>query len=941
VDTTWKLSWQRARNHEGVTRGARALVALAAVLVYGWWADWRAELMPVLLGVIASALTETDDSWRGRLRAQCLALACFGLMAGAVWAAVSWPWVLMGVMALLAFGITMLGALSERYRAIAFGSLILFIYAGLAAHSSRAGAGDAIPRMLAGAAWYGVVSVLWHAVLPRAPVRYRLAKLYAMLGEYLRLKALLLEPVRDVDLERRRMALALHNGRVVDALNATKESLISRMGRGTPPLWLQTAMHQYLAAQDVHERVSSSHEHYDLLAQSFFHSDVLYRCQRVLTLLGEQALKLSVAIEAQTVPQHWGVTARAIEDMQAAVAHLASQPQSVGAASLPAQSRALRSLQALADNLTALAGVFAGALALPAHTAEAAVDHALFDREPRSLRDAWARLRSHWQLQSPWLRHSLRLSLSLMVGFALMQATADPHGYWILLTIVFVSQPQYAATQTRLMERAKGTAMGLALGWAVIQLFPGELVQAALLVLGGAVFFGARHTRYTLATAAVTTLLLLSFHQMGAASGVISARLLDTVVGCVIAAVASWLVLPSWQSRHWPRLAAQVLQTQALYLREILAQYQGGKCDHLAYRLARRNAHNADAALSNSYSAMLKEPLHVRGNAEVVGNFLCLSHTQLNYLSALGAQRGGGQSGRGQVVVQPPADVVGIGLAPVAPPGVAGVGGIGLQAPVHVHQAAVRGLAQQLAHPGALLGQEAAVFLVATPVFQVDRLVRDVDVAAQDELALGLQPHQVRVHGRQEAKLGLLALLARAAAGEVGADQRQLARRAVKAQLDIAALGVELGVAKTHAHVAGGMPAVDADAGIALFLGMVEIPGQAGELLEAPLHIRRLGLELLHANTIRALLVQPGLHPLGGRRADAIEVEAGELEQGCIHAESGRCRRERSGTNKSRNIDEPGAGLCALCRRGGRAAFWAIQNQGRPHEPVFFQRRAV
>ena len=89
MDTTWKLSWQRARNHEGVTRGARALVALAAVLAYGWWADWRAELMPVLLGVIASALTETDDSWRGRLRAQCLALACFGLMAGAVWAAVS------------------------------------------------------------------------------------------------------------------------------------------------------------------------------------------------------------------------------------------------------------------------------------------------------------------------------------------------------------------------------------------------------------------------------------------------------------------------------------------------------------------------------------------------------------------------------------------------------------------------------------------------------------------------------------------------------------------------------------------------------------------------------------------------------------------------------------------------------------------------------------
>ena len=163
----------------------------------------------------------------------------------------------------------------------------------------------------------------------------------------------------------------------------------------------------------------------------------------------------------------------------------------------------------------------------------------------------------------------------------------------------------------------------------------------ALLVLGGAVFFGARHTRYVLATAAVTTLLLLSFHQMGMSQGVILTRLLDTAVGCCIAAAAAWLVLPHWQSRQWPQLAAQALQTQAIYLREILAQYQSGKRDHLAYRVARRNAHNADAALSNSYSAMLKEPLRVRGGAEVVANFLRLSHTQLNYLSALGAQRGG------------------------------------------------------------------------------------------------------------------------------------------------------------------------------------------------------------------------------------------------------------------------------------------------------------
>ncbi len=45
ADTTWKLSWQRARTHEGFTRGARAFTALAAVLAYGWWAQWLGELV--------------------------------------------------------------------------------------------------------------------------------------------------------------------------------------------------------------------------------------------------------------------------------------------------------------------------------------------------------------------------------------------------------------------------------------------------------------------------------------------------------------------------------------------------------------------------------------------------------------------------------------------------------------------------------------------------------------------------------------------------------------------------------------------------------------------------------------------------------------------------------------------------------------------------------
>jgi YccS/YhfK family integral membrane protein len=636
VNDNWIASWQRARNHEGFTRGLQALLALGCVLALGWRAGWEDELMPVVLGVMASAFTETDDDWRGRLKTLALALLSFAVMMAAVWLTLPWPALLAAALALSAFVLTLLGALGERYRAIAFGALVLFIYAALSAGNLRGRAYELAPYLFGGAVWYGLIALLWAALWPKPTVRHRLSQLYALLGEQLRLKALLLEPVPGADRQQRRLELALHNGRVVDALNATKESLFSRLGPGQPPAWLRQAMQQYLAAQDIHERASSSHESYGLLSEAFARSDALYRCQRVISVLGEQSLKISQALRERSQPRHEGRTAGAIADMQAAIRHLEVCPSDA------ASARPLQALHALGDNLTELAEVFAQVMR-PGE----APDLSLFDRQVRSLEDALGRLRAQFSLRSALMRHALRLSLMLLIAFGIMQATQDPHGYWIVLTVLFASQPQFGATLRRLTERATGTALGLALGWALIRLFPDPWQQAVCTVLAGAIFIGKRGTDVRTAATAVTALVLMSFHQIGMSQGVIPARLLDTAIGSLIAGLGAWLVLPNWQARHWPRLAAQTLRAQAGYLRAILEQYRAGKQDHLGYRLARRNAHNADAALSNAYAAMRQEPERERLDMVASARFLVLSHTLLNYLSALGAHRG--ELGAGQL----------------------------------------------------------------------------------------------------------------------------------------------------------------------------------------------------------------------------------------------------------------------------------------------------
>lgn len=96
--------------------GVRAMLALSVVLLVGWQGDWSWQVMPVMLGVVASALTETDDNWKGRLRTQLIAVAVFAVIAGLVSLAQPWPALLAGALALSAFVLTMVGAVGERDR---------------------------------------------------------------------------------------------------------------------------------------------------------------------------------------------------------------------------------------------------------------------------------------------------------------------------------------------------------------------------------------------------------------------------------------------------------------------------------------------------------------------------------------------------------------------------------------------------------------------------------------------------------------------------------------------------------------------------------------------------------------------------------------------------------------------------------------------------------
>ena len=627
------LSLRRLWTLDKFAYSLRVFIAFSGALLFSGLAGDVALVIPLFLGIIASALSETDDSWQGRLQALVVTLFCFASASFVVQWLFPWPWLFAAGLAVSTFTLIMLGAIGQRYATIASGTLILSIYSMINIEQHGGVDEDVASRqllLLAGAAWYGAISVVWCALFSRQPVKQSMARVYKALGEFLILKSALFEPVRGVDVEARRVALARQNGKVVDALNQAKEMIFRRLEGQRGSRKLNRYLQIYFIAQDIHERASSTHYPYSALTEAFFHHDVLFRCQRLLDQQGRACRQLAKSLLLNRPFSH-EQSEQALADLRASIDNLSERGK-------PEWRPLIRPLNALADNLSTLEAQIAS-VHNPDTDSERR-DSALYDRSPSSLLEAWKRVRLNFTLGSPTFRHAVRLTTALVAGYGLLQWLDPQQGFWILLTTLFVCRPNFATTRRFLSQRILGTVLGLIAGWASISLFPQPLIQSMIAVAAGVSFFANREKHYVIATASITLLVLCSFNQVGDGFDLIWPRLFDTLIGSLIAGLAVFFILPDWQSRRLYREAAKVLTNHRRYLDEIVHQYEEGKQDDLAYRLARRNAHNADAALSTLLTNMLHEPGHYRKQDADNGlRFLVLSNTLLSHLSALGAHR--------------------------------------------------------------------------------------------------------------------------------------------------------------------------------------------------------------------------------------------------------------------------------------------------------------
>ncbi|UKA30121.1 YccS family putative transporter [Photobacterium damselae] len=606
----------------------RVLIAMIGVVFPCWYLNATSEVTPLILGIIAAALAETDDNLTGRLKALATTLICFLVASVSIEVLFDYPiFFALGLFS-STFGFIMLGAMGPRYASIAFASLLLAVYTMLGADSS-VNLWYQPMLLLGGAFWYGLLSLAWHILWPNQPVQQNLAHVFSQLATYLDSKSQLFEPIADLQPQPLRLDAAHNNAKVVAALNGAKATLLHRARRGQPHTTGDRFLKIYFMAQDIHERVSSSHYRYQDLAATFQRSDVLFRFQRLLRAQAMACRDISKALAMGKPYQHLEITEKTLDELRESINYLKAQNN-------PQWRLLLTQLDYLFSNLATVERQLAN-ISNPDATVTDETE--LADNEAHSIPDLWRRITSQLNPQSLLFRHALRMAIALTVGYGCIQFLHLERGYWILLTTLFVCQPNYSATRQKLVQRVIGTLGGLLAGIPLLYLFPGQEGQLVLMILAGVLFFAFRMVRYDLATAFITLLVLFCFNQLGEGFAVILPRLGDTLLGCFLAVIAVSYIFPDWESHRLHKVMASSVNANREYLGQIIVQYRLGKRDCLNYRVARRNAHNTDAQLSTAISNMLAEPGRYRMATNESFRFLTLNHAMLSYISALGAHR--------------------------------------------------------------------------------------------------------------------------------------------------------------------------------------------------------------------------------------------------------------------------------------------------------------
>ncbi|UYZ58974.1 FUSC family membrane protein [Hymenobacter latericus] len=473
--------------------------------------------------------------------------------------------------------------------------------------------------VLAGGLWYTLVALLAYHVQPYRPAQRALGECIHAIAEYFRLKAEFYDP--ETSLEQDYRALLKQQVVVTEKQDAAREMLFKtrQIVQDTTGSGRRLVL-TFVDAMDLYEQVVAAYYDYASLRQRFNHTGVLADVARLIRRMATELDHLGLAIQSNRPYAHHSDRTAELEQLKARIDRIGEQE--------PGSNLVLRKLlvnlrnlhQRLADITRYADPEYRAPLAPRAGES----DYSRFVSR-QSLSPAL--LRDNLTISSATFRHALRVTVAAIVSFGVAKLlNYGHHGYWIMLTAVYMLKPGFSLTKERNLQRVSGTLLGGVLGVAVLYLVPSEVLQFGFLLVFMIVAYSFQRRSYMVMVLFLTPYVLILFHFLGiqyvSAAG---ERVLDTLIGCAIALTTSYLLLPRWESEQLGTYMRDVLRANRNYLHRLADYLAGGNLSAMDYKLARKEVYVSSSNLAAAFQRMLSEPKHKQRHEAEVHQFVVLN----------------------------------------------------------------------------------------------------------------------------------------------------------------------------------------------------------------------------------------------------------------------------------------------------------------------------
>ncbi len=210
--------------------------------------------------------------------------------------------------------------------------------------------------------------------------------------------------------------------------------------------------------------------------------------------------------------------------------------------------------------------------------------------------------------KSSQFKHALRVTIALLIGYCVSLFFPLGHGYWILLTIAVILKPAYSISRTRNKQRLLGTITGVIAGFIFLYFVKNATLTFLLMLCAMIIAYSLLKLNYYISCVCITIYVLLSFHFLNNSNFtvVVTDRLIDTAIGCVIAFAASLIVFPVWEHEQMKELISKLIEANRKYFNAAAALIESKEENDL-YKPARREAFVALANLNDSFQRILSE----------------------------------------------------------------------------------------------------------------------------------------------------------------------------------------------------------------------------------------------------------------------------------------------------------------------------------------------